>query len=482
MTGYMYSEFVGKLHFWLTFIGVNLVFFPQHFLGLAGMPRRIADYPDAFADWNFISSIGSYISGVGALVFFFGMAQAFMRKVPAGGQSLGRRRHHAGMDAAVAAAVPPVRHAAADPMSVIARAAPSPASPGVGDYIALMKPRVMSLVVFTAFVGLVIAPGHLHPVIGLTALLCIAVGAGAAGALNMWYDADIDARMARTAARPIPAGRIAPGEALAFGVTLAGFSVVVLGLLVNVVAAALAGLHDRLLRPRLHDVAQAHDAAEHRHRRRRRRAAADDRLGGGDRRRRHRAGRSLPHHLLLDAAAFLGAVALPHARITRAPACRCCRSSPARRKRGARSCSTTLLLAPLGVAPWLLGYAGPLYGVVAVATGAAIVALALRVRAERQGHAASKQMFAFSILYLFLLFAMLLVDRLSARAVRPFRGMTTSAVMNEDKPETGIKLTEQQLRARRARSIAIAVSLGVLVVLFYIVTLVKGPGVLVRPL
>jgi heme o synthase len=117
------------------------------------------------------------------------------------------------------------------------RAEPSIA--GVGDYIALMKPRVMSLVVFTALVGLVVAPGHIHPVIGLTALICIAVGAGAAGALNMWYDADIDARMARTAARPIPAGRLLPGEALAFGLTLAGFSVVVLGLLVNVVAAAL---------------------------------------------------------------------------------------------------------------------------------------------------------------------------------------------------------------------------------------------------
>src|ERR1700734_471571 len=115
-------------------------------------------------------------------------------------------------------------------MSVsVARVEPSIA--GVGDYIELMKPRVMSLVVFTALVGLLIAPGHIHPVIGLTALICIAVGAGAAGALNMWYDADIDARMARTAARPIPAGRIAPGEALAFGIMLAVGSGGVLGLL-----------------------------------------------------------------------------------------------------------------------------------------------------------------------------------------------------------------------------------------------------------
>jgi len=89
MTGYMYNETLGKLHFWLTFIGVNLVFFPQHFLGLAGMPRRIADYPDAFADWNFVCSIGSYISGVGALVFLFGVAQAFARKVPAGANPWG---------------------------------------------------------------------------------------------------------------------------------------------------------------------------------------------------------------------------------------------------------------------------------------------------------------------------------------------------------------------------------------------------------
>jgi cytochrome c oxidase subunit 1 len=80
MTGYMYSETIGKLHFWLTFIGVNIVFFPQHFLGLAGMPRRIPDYPDAFAGWNFVSSIGAYISAFGTVVFFFGVAHAFMRR------------------------------------------------------------------------------------------------------------------------------------------------------------------------------------------------------------------------------------------------------------------------------------------------------------------------------------------------------------------------------------------------------------------
>src|SRR3954470_21721963 len=118
-----------------------------------------------------------------------------------------------------------------------ARAEPSMA--GVEDYLALLKPRVMSLVVFTALVGLLVAPGHIHPVIGFTALLCIAIGAGASGALNMWYDADIDAVMTRTMRRPIPAGRVQPGEALAFGVMLAGFSVAVFGLLVNWVAAGL---------------------------------------------------------------------------------------------------------------------------------------------------------------------------------------------------------------------------------------------------
>jgi heme o synthase len=109
----------------------------------------------------------------------------------------------------------------------------------VGDYIALLKPRVMSLVVFTAIVGLVAAPGGIHPWLGFIAILCIAIGAGASGALNMWYDADIDAVMKRTASRPVPSGAILPGEALGFGLALAFGSVLALGLLVNVVAAGL---------------------------------------------------------------------------------------------------------------------------------------------------------------------------------------------------------------------------------------------------
>ncbi len=105
------------------------------------------------------------------------------------------------------------------------------------DWIALLKPRVMTLVVFSGLVGLLVAPGHLNPILAATAILCIAVAAGAAGAINMWYDRDIDAVMRRTASRPIPAGRIRPEAALAFGVFLAVASVVMMGLATNVVAA-----------------------------------------------------------------------------------------------------------------------------------------------------------------------------------------------------------------------------------------------------
>ena len=108
-----------------------------------------------------------------------------------------------------------------------------------GDFVALMKPRVMSLVVFTALCGLLAAPGPHDPIASLVALLCISTGAGAAGALNMWYDADIDAVMSRTAMRPIPRGRVLRPEALAFGLILAAGSVLVMSFAVNVAAAAL---------------------------------------------------------------------------------------------------------------------------------------------------------------------------------------------------------------------------------------------------
>ena len=109
----------------------------------------------------------------------------------------------------------------------------------LGDYFALLKPRVMQLVVFTALVGMLAAPVSVHPVIGFAAILFVAIGAGASGALNMWWDADIDAVMRRTAKRPIPAGKVQPGEALALGIALSGMSVIMLGLAANLLAAAM---------------------------------------------------------------------------------------------------------------------------------------------------------------------------------------------------------------------------------------------------
>jgi len=287
-----------------------------------------------------------------------------------------------------------------------------PSIAGVGDYIELMKPRVMSLVVFTALVGLLVAPGHLHPVIGFAALLCIAVGAGAAGALNMWYDADIDGRMARTAARPIPAGRIAPGEALAFGLTLAAFAVVLLGLLVNIVAGALLAttiafyivVYTMWLKRRTPQNIVIGGAA----------GALPPMIGWAA----ATGGLSLepvllfliiffwtpPHFWALslyraDDYARAGVPMLPVV------------AGPAETKW--QILLYALILAPLGILPWILGYASLVYGVVAIVAGAAFLVLALRLRNEQQGFAASKQVFAFSILYLFLLFAALLVDRMS---------------------------------------------------------------------
>jgi len=298
------------------------------------------------------------------------------------------------------------------PVGADAGLAPAFSTAEVGDYIALLKPRVMSLVVFTAFVGLMIAPVPMHPVMAFTALLCIAVGAGAAGALNMWYDADIDAKMTRTSARPIPAGRILPGEALAFGLTLAAFSIVVLGLLVSLAAAALLAftiffyvvIYTMWLK---------------------RQTPQNIVIGGA-------AGAFPP---MIGWAAATGGISLesvllfliiffwtpPHfwalslyrtedyarAGIPMLPVV------SGERETRRQILLYTLVLAPLGVAPWLFGFAGPVYGVIAIIGGAAMVALALRVMYDRSGPAAraSKQLFAFSILYLFLLFAFLLVDR-----------------------------------------------------------------------
>jgi len=296
-------------------------------------------------------------------------------------------------------------------MSVtVAHAEPSVA--GVGDYIELMKPRVMSLVVFTALVGLLIAPGHVHPVIGLAALLCIAVGAGAAGALNMWYDADIDARMTRTASRPIPRGRVTRGEAAGFGMTLAVFSIVTLGLLVNTVAAALLAftilfyvvIYTMWLKRSTPQNIVIGGAA----------GSLPPMIGWAA-----ATGGLAPEPILLFLIIFFWtpphfwALSLYRAEdYARAgvPMLPVVAGIGETRR---QILIYTLILAPLGAAPWFLGYTSPLYGIVALAGGAGMIALALRVRAERSGHAASKQLFGFSILYLFLLFAMLLVDRMS---------------------------------------------------------------------
>ena len=126
-----------------------------------------------------------------------------------------------------------------EPMADLTTSIDEPYEPQFGDYFALLKPRVMTLVVFTAFVGMLVAPAPMHPFVGFCAILFIAVGGGASGALNMWWDSDIDAVMKRTRKRPIPSGRVTREEALAVGLGLSGFSVVMLGLATNWVAGGL---------------------------------------------------------------------------------------------------------------------------------------------------------------------------------------------------------------------------------------------------
>ncbi|WP_245454204.1 heme o synthase [Aquabacter cavernae] len=284
------------------------------------------------------------------------------------------------------------------------------ASPG--DYIALLKPRVMSLVVFTALVGLVRAPDHVHPVIAFTAILCIAVGAGAAGALNMWWDADIDAIMSRTRRRPIPSGRVTPREALAFGLTLSGFSVVVLGLLVNVLSAALLAftiffyvvIYTMWLK----------------------RSTPQNIVIGGA------AGAFPPmvawaaasgsvslESLLLVAIIFFWtpphfwALALYRADDYARAGVPMLPVTAGANETRRQILLYTLFLVPLAFSPVLLGYAGIAYGVVSAVTGLGMVWLAISVYRTRTGEAAVKaarRLFGFSILYLFLLFATLLVE------------------------------------------------------------------------
>jgi protoheme IX farnesyltransferase len=282
----------------------------------------------------------------------------------------------------------------------------------VRDYFALLKPRVMSLVIVTALTGMVVAQGAIHPVLAFAALLAISVGAGASGCLNMWWDADIDAVMKRTALRPIPAGRITPSEALAFGMTLSVGSVLFLGLIANWLSAGLlaftiffyAVVYSMWLK----------------------RSTPQNIVIGGA------AGAFPP---MIGEAAVTGSITIdsvilfaiifiwtpPHfwalALVKSADYARA--GVPMMpNARGADTTRTqillyTLLLAPVGVLPALFGFGGLAYLAVSVLTGLWMVVLAWRLYRRREGEAsvkASWSLFGFSIIYLFALFATLLAE------------------------------------------------------------------------
>ena len=288
-----------------------------------------------------------------------------------------------------------------------------PRAASVGDYFALLKPRVMSLVLFTALAGLLLAPVHPDPLTAFTALLCIAVGAGASGALNMAYDADIDALMARTATRPIPMGRIARGDALAFGWALAVGAIALMVLFVNPLAAFLLafsiGFYVFVYTLWL-----------------KRRTAQNIVIGG-------LAGSLPPAIGWAAATGTLGLAPLllvvivflwtpPHfwalalyrsddyarAGVPMLPVVR------GKRVTRRQIFVYALLLAPLGLAPAAIGLSGPLYTAVALGFGAWFVidALAVLRETDEVREPAARRLFGVSILYLFVLFAALMIERL----------------------------------------------------------------------
>jgi len=286
------------------------------------------------------------------------------------------------------------------------------AAPGgaeVADYVEILKPRVMALVVFTGLVGMAIAPGHLHPILTAVAVLCIAVGAGSAGAINMWYDRDIDALMRRTARRPLPTGRMMPGEALGFGVVLGVGAVVVMGLALNLVAAALLAV-TILFYVFVYTIWL------------KRRTPQNIVIGG--------AAGAFPPMIGWAAATgdiSWGAIALfaiiffwtpPHfwalslyraddyaaAGVPMLPVV----SGSHETKR--QILLYTMVLWPVTVTPWLLGVAGDLYVAGALLLNAVFTGTAIQVCRDDTDRSA-RRMFAFSLLYLFLMFSMLLVDR-----------------------------------------------------------------------
>jgi protoheme IX farnesyltransferase len=286
----------------------------------------------------------------------------------------------------------------------------------VADYFALLKPRVMSLVVFTALVGIVRAHGSLHPFLDFTALLCIAIGAGASGALNMWWDADIDARMGRTRTRPIPAGRVPAGEALTVGVALSVASVVMLGLFTNYLAAGLLAFT-------IFFYAVIYTMGLKRW------TAQNIVIGGA-------AGAFPP---MIGWAAATGTIGLesvilflmiffwtpPHfwalALLRKSDYARAgipmLPNVSGDHETRKQVLIYAAIMAVVGVLPTLMGFAGVIYGVVSAVLGAIFFVLALEVwRNERGSKAemAAKRLFAFSVLYLFLLFALLLVEGMGA--------------------------------------------------------------------
>jgi protoheme IX farnesyltransferase len=285
----------------------------------------------------------------------------------------------------------------------------------VADFAALLKPRVMSLVVFTAAVGMVTARGDLNPVLALIALLSIAVGAGAAGALNMWYEAGIDGMMRRTRARPIPSGRLGRSDAFAFAIVLACFSIAILGLAANWLAAGLLAftilfyvvVYTVWLKPR---------------------TAQNIVIGG--------AAGALPP--VVGWAAMTGAVSVepllyfliifmwtpPHfwalALFTRDDYAR---AGIPMMPNVAGDASTrmqilvyAMFLILVGLLPFAFGYAGPAYGIAALLLGFEFVrrAVALLRKGEADNHRAAKRLFGFSIMYLFGLFGVRLVETVIA--------------------------------------------------------------------